>query len=94
MIELTRLGVIREMGNMQDKFIGKIVRITYSNSGRFHYFTGKFMGHDQDTIGIVSEDGDDRLIYKRHIFEIDSVNKDVFAENNSDFLEEIMNKYK
>ena len=78
---------------MQDKFIGKIVRVTYSNSGRFHHFTGKFMGHDQDTVGIVSEDGDDKLIYKRHIFEIDSVNKGVFAENNSDWLDEIMNKY-
>lgn len=33
------------------------------------------------------------MIYKRHIFEIDSVNKDVFAENNSDFLDEIMSKY-
>ena len=80
------------VGDMQDKFIGKIVRITYSNSGRFHYFTGKFMGHDQETVGIVSEDGDDKLIYKRHIFEIDSVNKDVFAENNSDWLDEIMKK--
>lgn len=81
------------VGDMQDKLIGKIVRITYSNSGRFHYFTGKFMGHDQETVGIVSEDGDGKLIYKRHIFEIDSVNKDVFAENNSDFLDENMNKY-
>ena len=52
------------------------------------------MGHDQDTIGIVSEDGDDKLIYKRHIFEIDSVNKDVFAENNSDFLDDFLNKYR
>lgn len=77
---------------MQDKFIGKVVKVTYSNNGRFHFFTGKFMGHDQDTIGIVSEDGNDKLIYKRHIFEIDSVNKDVFAENNSDFLEEILNQ--
>ena len=52
------------------------------------------MGHDQDTIGILSEGGDEKLIYKRHIFEIDSVNKGVFAENNSDFLDEIINKYK
>ena len=81
------------IGDMQDKFIGKIVRVTYSNSGRFHHFTGKFMGHDQDTVGIVSEDGNDKLIYKRHIFEIDSVNKDVFAENNSDWLDEIMSKH-
>lgn len=81
------------IGDMQDKFIGKIVTITYSNKGRFHYFTGKFMGHDQDTVGIVSEDGNDKLIYKRHIFEIDSVNKDVFAENNPDWLDEIMSKY-
>lgn len=72
------------MGEMQDKFIGKVVKVTYSNSGRFHFFTGKFMGHDQDTIGIVNENGNGKLIYKRHIFEIDSVNKDVFAENNPD----------
>ena len=85
--------VIKVVEDIQDKFIGKVVRVTYSNSGRFHYFTGKFMGHDQDTVGIVSEDGDDKLIYKRHIFEIDSVNKDVFAENNSDFLDKIMSKY-
>lgn len=52
------------------------------------------MGHDQDTVGIVSENGDGKLIYKRHIFEIDSMNKDVFAENNPDFLDEILNKYR
>ena len=51
------------------------------------------MGHDQDTVGIVSEDGYDKLIYKRNIFEIDSVNKDVFAENNPDWLDEIMSRY-
>lgn len=78
---------------MLDKLIGKIVRVTYSNNGRPHYFTGKFMGHDQDTIGIVSKDGYDKLIYKRHIFEIDSVNQYVFAENNSDFLDEIVKKH-
>ncbi|HZJ98490.1 MAG TPA: hypothetical protein VFC79_00700 [Tissierellaceae bacterium] len=81
------------MGDILDKLIGKIVRITYSNNGRPHYFTGKFMGHDQDTIRIVSKDGDDKLIYKRHIFEIDSVNTNVFSENNSDWLDEIMSKY-
>lgn len=72
------------MGEMQDRLIGKVVRVTYSNSGRFHHFTGKFMGHDQEVIGILSEDGNEKLIYKRYIFEIDSVNKDVFAENNPD----------
>ena len=81
------------IGDMQDKLIGKIVKVTYSNSGRFHFFTGKFVGHDQDTIGLVSENGNDKLIYKRHIFEIDSVNKNVFAENNSDWLDEIMSRY-
>lgn len=52
------------------------------------------MGHDQDTIRIVSKNGNDKLIYKRYILEINSVNKDVFAENNSSFLDEIMNKYR
>ena len=82
------------IGDMQDKFIGKVVRVTYGSSGRFHFFTGKFMGHDQDTIRIVSKNGNDKLIYKRYILEINSVNKDVFAENNSSFLDEIMNKYR
>ena len=51
------------------------------------------MGHDEDTVGIMNEDGNGKLIYKRYIFEIDSVNKDVFAENNSDWLDEIMNRH-
>ena len=72
------------MGEMQDRLIGKVVRVTYSDSRRFHHLTGKFMGHDQEVIGILSEDGNEKIIYKRYTLEIDSVNKDVFAENNPD----------